>query len=179
MANAKMKGHVFLVGFMGAGKSSVARRIARTCGVTSLDMDSYIERSQGKPIRDIFAEGGERAFRAIETDTLRELASRPDPLVISCGGGAVLAPENRRIMGESGHVVHLAVDADEAASRISNKSTRPLFRDIASARELCEQRMPIYEEAADFTVDTAGKNVPAIARELIAHLKDEGILERS
>lgn len=176
MNTSKMRGHVFLIGFMGAGKSSVARRIARVCGVASLDMDTYIERAQDKAIREIFAEGGEAAFRAIETETLRDLVSRDEPLIVSCGGGIVTVEENRRILTGGGHVVHLAVDADEAAGRISNKSTRPLFKDIVSARELCESRRPLYDEAADFTVETAGKNVAAISREVIAHLKDEGIL---
>lgn len=176
MSAPKLKEHVFLVGFMGAGKSSVARRIARLCGVMSLDMDTYIERAQGKAIRDIFAAGGEGAFRAIETETLLDLASRPEPLIVSCGGGIVTMPENCRIMNDHGTVVHLAVDADEAASRISNKATRPLFNDIESARELCAARMPLYEDAADFTVKTAGKSVSLIARELIDRLTSEGIL---
>ena len=65
------------VGFMGAGKTSVARRLARTCGVASVDMDTYIERREGKKVKEIFAEGGEEGFRAIETDVLRELALSP------------------------------------------------------------------------------------------------------
>ncbi len=176
MPGSKLKEHVFLVGFMGAGKSSVARRIARICGVAALDMDTYIERAEGRAISEIFAEGGESAFRAIETETLRDLASRGDPLVVSCGGGAVLAAENRRIMSERGHVVHLAVDADEAAKRISDTSSRPLFNDLASARKLCASRTPLYEEAADVTVDTFGKDVSSIAHEVIAHLREKGVL---
>ncbi|MFR7404368.1 MAG: shikimate kinase [Coriobacteriaceae bacterium] len=70
---------VFFVGFMGAGKTSVARRLARTCGVASVDMDTYIERREGKKVKEIFAEGGEEGFRAIETDVLRELGAKPDP----------------------------------------------------------------------------------------------------
>ena len=67
---------VFFVGFMGAGKTSVARRLARTCGVASVDMDTYIERREGKKVKEIFAEGGEEGFRAIETDVLRELGAK-------------------------------------------------------------------------------------------------------
>ncbi len=85
---------VFFVGFMGAGKTSVARRLARTCGVASVDMDTYIERREGKKVKEIFAEGGEEGFRAIETDVLRELGAKPDPLLISCGGGVVVTPAN-------------------------------------------------------------------------------------
>lgn len=168
--------HVFLVGFMGAGKSTVARRIARVCGVASLDMDTYIERAQGRSISEIFADGGEELFREIETKTLEDLALRENKLVISCGGGIVMSEKNRRIMQDAGHVVHLQVTADEAASRISNKSSRPLFRDIESARRLCERRLPLYMDAADWTLSTSDKNVACIAGETIDHLKEEGIL---
>ena len=76
---------------------------------------------------------------------------------MSCGGGAVLRPENRAILAERGYVVYLQVTADEAASRISDVSTRPLFRDLDTARATIEARLPLYEDVADAVVDTAGK----------------------
>ena len=166
---------VFFVGFMGAGKTSVARKLARTCGIASVDMDTYLERREGKRVRERFAEAGEEAFRAIETDVLRELAGK-DPLLVSCGGGAVLRPENRAILAERGYVVYLQVTADEAASRISDVSTRPLFRDLETARATIEARLPLYEDVADAVVNTAGKSVAAIAREVRGVLEREGIL---
>lgn len=123
---------VFFVGFMGAGKTSVARRLARTCGVASVDMDTYIERREGKKVKEIFAEGGEEGFRAIETDVLRELGAKLDPLLISCGGGVVVTPANHDVFREAGFVVYLEVTADEAASRISDTSTRPLVPEPGS-----------------------------------------------
>ena len=149
---------VFFVGFMGAGKTSVARKLARTCGIASVDMDTYLERREGKRVRELFAEAGEDAFRAIETDVLRELAEK-EPLLVSCGGGAVLR-----------------LTADEAASRISDVSTRPLFRDLDTARATIEARLPLYEDVADAVVDTSGKSVAAIAREVRGVLEREGIL---
>ena len=137
---------VFFVGFMGAGKTSVARRLARTCGVASVDMDTYIERREGKKVKEIFAEGGEEGFRAIETDVLRELGAKPDPLLISCGGGVVVTPANHDVFREAGFVVYLEV------------------------------RLPLYEAVADVRVSTAGKSVPAIAREVQRILEKEGIL---
>ncbi|MDO4290121.1 MAG: shikimate kinase [Eggerthellaceae bacterium] len=169
---------VFFIGFMGAGKTSVARRLARTCGIASVDMDTYLERREGKRVKDIFAEVGEEGFRAIETDVLAELAGKDDPLLVSCGGGVVCVEENRAILAERGLVVFLRVSADEAASRISDKSTRPLFQDLEAARRRNEERTPLYEGVADIIVDTAGRSVPAIAREVESLLEKEGVLCR-
>ena len=138
-------------------------------------MDTYLERREGRKVRTIFAEAGEEGFRAVETDVLRELAAK-DPLLISCGGGVVLKEENRAILKRSGFVIHLKVTADEAASRISDTSTRPLFEDLDAARVRCVERAPLYDEVADVVVDTAGKSVAAIAREVSALLEREGVL---
>ncbi len=166
---------VFFIGFMGAGKTSVSRYLARTCALGSVDLDTYLERSAGRRIKDIFAAEGEAAFRKMETQVLHELATK-EPLLISCGGGVVVAKENREFLSKVGYVVHLGVTADEAKSRISNLSTRPLFNDIESARKLAEDRISLYVEVADVTVDTAQKSVAAIAREVQAILVKEGIL---
>ncbi|WP_241156529.1 MULTISPECIES: shikimate kinase [unclassified Adlercreutzia] len=169
---------VFFIGFMGAGKTSVARRLARTCGVASVDMDTYLERREGRRVKEIFAEAGEEGFRAVETDVLDELASKDDALLVSCGGGVVTRADNRAILAEKGVVVYLQVTADEAASRISDTSSRPLFQDIEAARRRCEERLPLYESVADITVNTAGKSVPALAREVARLLEKEGVLCR-
>lgn len=174
--HVKLARNVYLIGFMGAGKSSVARRVARSCGVSALDVDTFIERSQDKRVSEIFAEGGEQLFRQIEADTMKELADRQDSFIFSCGGGVITTQENIDTMRNSGVVVYLSVDADEAAARISDTSSRPLFKDIEAARSLCEERRPVYEAAANHVIDTSGKHVSQIARELIEYLKREEIL---
>lgn len=166
---------VFFVGFMGAGKTSVARKLARMAGVASIDLDTYIERHCDCRISRIFEESGEGAFRAIETELLEQLAVG-EPRLISCGGGAVLREENRRIMKTHGCVVYLQVTAAEAASRISDTSTRPLFGDLAQAQRVIEERLPYYEDAADIVIDTAGRGTAPLARDLMSILRKEGIL---
>lgn len=166
---------VFLVGFMGAGKTSVARKLARNAGVAAIDMDTYIERRCDMKVKDIFAQSGEAGFRAIETDVLRELANG-EPLLVSCGGGVVLAEENRAILKEAGFVVYLQVTAAEAASRISDVSTRPLFGDLEQAQRVIEGRLPLYAEVADIQIDTKGRGTGSIAREVFSRLVKAGIL---
>lgn len=167
---------VFLVGFMGAGKTSVARKLARMAGVASVDMDTYIERCEHKRVKDIFAEVGEGGFRAIETQTLYELGMKKDPMVVSCGGGVVLRPENRKALSELGLVVYLSVTAAEAASRISDVSSRPLFGDLQNAQRVIDERLPLYEEVADVTIDTVGRGSSSIAHEVFDILKEKGVL---
>lgn len=168
---------VFFIGFMGAGKTSVSRKLARTYRLSAVDADTYLERREGKKIKAIFDEAGEAGFRDIETDVLAELACK-DPLLISCGGGVVERAKNRALLRESGFVVHLHVSADEAAERISDLSTRPLFDDIDAARELCKKRAALYDEVADVTINTAGKGVNRVAREVKKSLVEEGVLCR-
>lgn len=168
---------VFFVGFMGAGKTSVSRRLARLCGVSSIDMDSYIERREGMRIRDMFAEKGEDFFRDLETQVLREM-TQSDPALVSCGGGVILREENRELLRTGGFVVFLKVEADEAKSRISDPSTRPLLGDAQAARKTNAERLPLYEEVADLTIDTSGKGVTALAYKIQSLLERKGVLWR-
>lgn len=166
---------VFFIGFMGAGKTSVSRKLARSCRLSAVDMDTYIERQEGKTVSEIFAEQGESGFRAIETQVLHKLA-HGNPMLVGCGGGVITTPENRAILKEAGCVVFLRVSAYEAKSRISDLSTRPLFNEVEDAEKRNLERLPLYREVADIEVDTAGKNVSAIAREVRRELQKKGIL---
>lgn len=166
---------VFFVGFMGAGKTSVARKIARRTGVPSIDMDVYIARSYGKEVREIFADIGEQGFRAVECQLLRELA-RGEARFISCGGGIVLAKANRKVLKDAGCTVYLKVTPEVAASRIFDLSTRPLFGDMQEAARVIALRTPLYEEVADFTVDTRDKGSGWVSREVFGLLRRHGVL---
>lgn len=171
----ELKQTVFFVGFMVAGKTSTSRRFARNCGVASVDLDAYIERREGKPINKIFAEQGQDAFRAMETSVLDEFAHK-DPLLVSCGGGVVLRPENRAILKENGFVVYLEVTAEQAFARIGDVSTRPNFRDLDTARKTIADRLPMYEEVASVSINTVGKSIGTVANEIQGILEEEGIL---
>ncbi len=166
---------VFLIGFMGSGKTSVARKLARKCGVASVDMDTYIERRENRSISEIFETDGEEAFRDIESEALTELL-KLDPALIACGGGVITRPANCEAMTSSGLVVYLKVTPEEAAERISDVSTRPLFQDLSQARSRYEEREPLYEELADLTIETAGRPIPLIAQELQRKLVQEKVL---
>ena len=174
-AALKLVQPVFFVGFMGAGKTSVARKLARRAGTAAVDLDAYIERIAGMRIAEIFEEMGEEGFRDLETQTLAEFVGG-EPVLVSCGGGIVLREENRELLKSGGYVVYLQVTAAEAASRISNLASRPLFGDVERAQAVIDSRLPLYEEVADMTIDTAGRGSGAIAREALFLLKKEGVL---
>lgn len=167
---------VFFVGFMGAGKTSISQQIAVTCGVASIDADEYLELREDRIVADIFAEDGEEVFRDIETDVLRDLASR-SPRLIGCGGGVVTKhPENAQIMKDAGFVVYLKVSADAAAARIPNTESRPMFKDLETARKTIVVRAPQYEAACDVEVNTEGRSIREVAEEVVSILLDNGIM---
>lgn len=166
---------VYLIGFMGAGKTSVAQYLAVTCGLATIDADEYLELQEDRVISDIFAEDGEGAFRDLETKYLKFLSTR-SPRLIACGGGVVLREENRAILRDTGFVVYLHVSADEAAARIPNTSSRPLFKNIETARASVAAREQFYEAAADVRVETDGRSVPQIAEQIRDILLKQGVL---
>ena len=137
---------VYLVGFMGAGKTTIGRALAAQLGWSFVDLDTEIERSQKMPVRDIFSKSGEAHFRRIEREQLKNLSGRPR-VVIALGGGATVDPENRLIIDSTGPSVWLNVPFDTAARRVSMDGTRPLFKDPEHAERLYETRLPIYRLA--------------------------------
>jgi shikimate kinase len=137
---------VYLVGFMGAGKTSVGRALAAQLGWSFVDLDVEIERSQRMPVRDIFSKSGEARFRQLEREHLKQLSERPR-VVIALGGGASVDPDNRLVMDSTGTSVWLNVPFEIAARRVSMDGTRPLFKDPEHAERLYQTRLPIYKLA--------------------------------
>ena len=166
---------VFFIGFMGAGKTSVSRYLARTCGLASIDADEYLELLEDRSIAEIFAELGEDHFRNLETEYLRHLVQHRSRF-IGCGGGVVKRSENVDIMREAGYVVYLEVTAEEAARRIPNTEARPLFKNLDTARATLKERLPLYEAAADVRIDTVGRTIAEVAQLAKGMLEESDVL---
>lgn len=163
---------IVLVGFMGAGKSSVGRTLARITGLPRFDTDEMIATRFGLTIPEIFQEHGEEKFRAAETEALRELRRKGAAIVVT-GGGMVLRPENRDLLRELGAVIHLGANEETLFARLSRRSTRPLLRTEnprATVAELLRTRLPLYREVADAEVDTSKLSHEEVARRILEHV---------
>lgn len=148
---------VVLVGLMGAGKSSIGRRLAQKLGVPFVDADTEIERAAGRTIPEIFEDLGEPAFRDGERRVIRRLLTDDPPHVLATGGGAFMAPDTRALIKERGHSIWLNADLDVLFERVSRRSNRPLLKTAdpqATLAALMEERSPVYAEA-DLSVRTA------------------------
>ena len=167
--------NIVLCGMMGVGKTSVGIQIAKLTGRRWFDTDVVISGRHGK-ISDIFEYYGEAHFRALETDVVRELI-KLDGLVISTGGGLVLQPENRDMLKQNGVIVFLRAGFETLISRVRADESRPLLKDTGRTAETLGQllsvRTPIYEHVADRIVDTDGKTVEEVAREILALCGEE------
>lgn len=156
---------------MGAGKSSVARRLAEITGRRAEDTDAMVRREQhGRPIADLFAREGEEFFRERESAALASLRQRPAALVVATGGGIVLRGENRQLLRELGCVVFLRADADTLFARVSRNDKRPLLHTAdprATLETLLRAREPLYRECAHFTVDTSTRSHAGVASEVL------------
>jgi shikimate kinase len=157
---------------MGAGKSTVGARLAERLGWRFVDLDGLIERQSDKTISQIFQEQGERQFRRLETQALREVAKRTRQ-IIALGGGCVLKPENRKLIRDSGTMIYLATSAVTVLKRIRNQiKTRPLIQECPSPKEelsrirrLMRERKRYYE-CADYVFRT-DKKTPELLVNLI------------
>ncbi len=162
--------NIVLCGMMGVGKSSVGIRIAELTGRRWYDTDIVITDRHGR-ISDIFEYYGETHFRALETEVVRELADQ-DGLVISTGGGLVLKPENNELLKRNGKIFFMRADFETLLARVKADDARPLLKNMGRTAEklgeLLAQRTPVYAAVADFIVDTDGKTVDEVAREIIA-----------
>ncbi len=159
--------HLVLVGLMGAGKTSVGRRCAERLARPFVDTDELVETATGMRVAEVFETRGEEAFRAAERTAVADAAASPEPLVIACGGGAILDPESRRAMRASGFVVWLRASPEVLSARVERQpETRPLLRGAqpaATLERLAILRADAYEAAAHAVVDTDHETQDAVA----------------
>jgi shikimate kinase len=167
--------NVFLVGMMGAGKTTAGRLMARRLKREFLDTDHEIERRCGVKVPVIFEFEGEAGFRQREAAVIAELTARED-VVLATGGGAVLDEANRRHLAARGTVVYLHAPPPALYERVRQDRNRPLLATAdpqARLQELYAVRDPLYREIADVVVDTGRQSVQNLARQLLARLKEE------
>lgn len=154
-----------LIGYMGSGKTTVGRLLARRTGRDFVDLDHEISRDAGRTIPGLFAEGGEDRFRDLEHAALLSALDRPGPAVISCGGGVITRPENRAALSQT-PTVFLTEDVDAlfARTRDADRPLRGGSREEFSRRYA--ERLPLYREVADVEVRADGRGAAAVAEEV-------------
>ena len=160
---------IFLIGFMGAGKSTFARALQRDLGFPLFEMDERIVKEQGMSINDIFAQYGEDHFRDIESQLIVDIG-KEEPSIVSCGGGVVVRPQNTQNMKEIGRIVILKATPETIYERVKNSTDRPILNghmNVEYIAELMEKRRALYEAAADITIQTDGKTREQICEEII------------
>jgi shikimate kinase len=167
---------IFLIGYRGTGKSTVARELAELLDYDWIDADEIVEERAGKSIAAIFADDGEPAFRDLEADVVTELTGRRRT-VVALGGGAVLRDTNRALIRAAGPVVWLTASVDTIVERIAadrlTASRRPQLTASggrAEVESLLAVRTPLYRECATFVVDTESKTAAELADEIITNL---------
>lgn len=160
---------IYLIGPMGAGKSTIGRLLAKTLGISFLDSDREIERRTGVSIPMIFEYEGEAGFRKRESEMIAELTEQ-DSIVLATGGGSVLLPENRSLLRNQGFVVYLHCPVEKQLERTHKDSNRPLLKTEnprQRLQELFEIREPIYRGLADYVVDTGQASSRTVVRQIL------------
>lgn len=168
---------IFLVGFAGSGKTTAGGLLACKLGWTFIDLDREIERQSGLTVAEIFGARGERAFRQMETSTLRSVCARVSgPTVVALGGGTLLTAENRACVHRHGQSVYLRCSQPELLSRLRAVSDRPLLKSARTGElrrrisKLLGRRRPYYQRC-DWTISTTNKSARQVAKVIYERLK--------
>lgn len=166
-------GNVFLVGMMGAGKTTIGRLLARQTGKEFIDSDEEIQRRTGVTIPHIFDVEGEAGFRQREAAAINDLVKH-DNIILATGGGAVLSEENRVALKQNGMVVYLKSSVHDLWQRTRHDRNRPLLQTAdprAKLRELYEQRDPLYTQVADLVMHTGKQSAHNLVHKLQQELE--------
>ena len=171
----KQPGSFFLVGPMGAGKSTIGRQLARALRLKFLDSDREIENRTGVDIPLIFELEGESGFRKREKEVIDELSNTPG-IVLATGGGAVLDADNRRWLASRGYVIYLHTSVEQQLKRGAHDKNRPLLQTEDPQQKLSELmkfRDPLYRQVADWTIETDGCRVRDVAQSIVRHIEEK------
>lgn len=161
---------IYLIGFMGAGKTTVGKELAKKMGYAVIDTDEQIVNEQRMTINEIFQRYGEPHFRELETEILKKLPG--EKVIVTTGGGIILREENRQLLRRQSKVIFLDCHPKELMKRLKGDTTRPLLKDSDSMAiiDRYEARLPLYREVADSIIHTTGKSVDEIVTEIMACL---------
>lgn len=168
------RGNIFLVGMMGAGKTTVGRALAHRMQMRFVDTDKVLVERTGVPVATVFEIEGEEGFRRRESSILAEIAAGDD-CIVATGGGVVLSEENRRVMRENGTVIYLRARVADLWERTRHDTTRPLLATpdpLATLSRLHEERDALYREAAHLVVETGVQSASALAGRVMAALRE-------
>ena len=169
-----MRGNIFLIGPMGAGKSTVGKRLADIRGMEFVDSDIEVEARTGVDIPFIFEKEGEAGFRKRERAVIADLTQRSG-IVLATGGGAIMDPDSRQWLSARGFVVYLYAGLEQQVHRTARADNRPLLQTGEDRREilrrLFELREPLYREIADLVISTDGRNARILVKEIEDHLE--------
>lgn len=167
-------GNIFLVGLMGAGKTTIGKLLAKRLKKTFIDCDHELEHRTGVKIPLIFELEGEAGFRDREAALIKELTQRPE-IILATGGGAVLRKENREALAQNGTVIYLNAKVEDLWLRTQHDKNRPLLQTAdpkGKLSELFAQRDPLYREIADIVITSGQQNVQYAAREVERRLRE-------
>lgn len=168
--------NIVLIGFMGCGKSSVGVKLAGAIDYNFIDTDTLIENDYGMSISNIFNEKGEEAFRELETALLRRIVKSAKKTVIATGGGMPLRKENTELLKKAGYVILLRTSTKTTLLRLSGDTQRPLLagdNPEEKVNMLMEERLPIYEAAADYIVDADNRSFFEIIKDIENYLSSK------
>jgi len=164
---------IYLVGFMGAGKTTVSSILSEKLGLEVIDTDHVIETKLEKTVSEIFEEYGEDYFRQLEHLVVKGVVK--ENRIITTGGGAVLREDSRNILKKKKNVIYLKASATTILERLQDDTTRPLLQTenkLEKIEALLQQRDALYKEVATYTVDTDGLTLEQVAREIVDNLNE-------
>ena len=169
MEKQKVTKYIFMIGFMGSGKSSVSLQLADMTGLPKVEMDQILVDREQMSIAEIFAEKGEPYFRAQETELLKEFGST-GPQIVSCGGGVAMNEENVEEMRRTGKIICLTATPDVIYERVKDSRERPILNgnmNVEYIAGLMEARRPFYEKAASVIIDTSHMRIDQVAEAVL------------